>query len=371
MTTLTDQTTSTTTDALTRLDDYRLLGRSGLRVSPLCLGAMTFGTDWGWGSDRETSKTVFDLYAERGGNFIDTANFYTNGTSEKLVGEFIAADRERFVVATKYTLGTRRGDPNAGGNHRKNMMQAVEASLRRLGTEYIDLYWLHAWDYTTPVDEVMRGLDDLVRSGKVFYVGVSDTPAWKVAEANTLAALRGWSRFVALQIVYNLTSRDVERELMPMARELGLAVTPWGPLAGGVLTGKYTREDLERQQQADGGPAPDPFASEQRVLQLTERRLEIAEAVQEIARAIGRSPAQVAINWLCTRPGVTSPILGARRPEQLEDNLAALDFTLDPQHLRRLDEVSAITLGFPHDFLGSPFVGQLIHGGAQVETRMP
>ncbi len=233
-----------------QLDRYRLLGRSGLRVSPLCLGTMTFGTEWGWGADRETSRAIFNAYAERGGNFIDTANFYTKGTSERLVGECMADARERFVLATKFTLNMRPGDPNAGGNHRKCMIQSVEASLRRLNTDYIDLYWLHAWDGTTPVDEVMRGLDDLVRAGKILYVAVSDTPAWKIAQCNTLAELRGWSRFIALQVEYNLALRDVERDLVPMAIELGLGVLPWSPLASGLLSGKYTRADLEKQGNA-------------------------------------------------------------------------------------------------------------------------
>ena len=218
---------------------YKLLGNSGLRVSELCLGTMTFGEDWGWGASKEDSRALFDAYREAGGNFIDTANFYTGGTSERFVGEFIASERDRFVVATKYTLTMRPGDPNASGNHRKNMIQSVEASLRRLGTDYIDLYWLHAWDYLTPVEEVMRGLDDLVRAGKVLYVGVSDTPAWIVSQANTLAALRGWTPFVGLQIEYSLIERTVERELLPMAEAFGLTILAWSPLGSGVLTGKY------------------------------------------------------------------------------------------------------------------------------------
>nr|HMQ54595.1 aldo/keto reductase [Anaerolineae bacterium] len=222
---------------------YKLLGRSGLRVSELALGTMTFGEEWGWGASKEESKKIFDAYAEAGGNFVDTANRYTEGTSEKFVGDFIAADREHFVVATKYTLFMRRDDPNFSGNHRKNMVQALEASLKRLKTDYVDLYWVHAWDYTTPVEEVMRGLDDLVRSGKVLYIGISDTPAWIVSQANTMADLRGWSRFVGLQLRYSLIDRTVERELLPMARALDLGVTPWSVLGSGVLTGKYNQGD--------------------------------------------------------------------------------------------------------------------------------
>ncbi len=354
---------------MTRLDHYRLLGRSGLRISPLCLGAMTFGTEWGWGADRDTCRAIFDIYAEAGGNFIDTANYYTNGTSESFVGEFTGSERDRFVIATKYTLNMQPGNPNAGGNHRKNMAHAVEASLRRLKTDYIDLYWLHMWDFTTPIEEVMRGLDDLVRAGKVLYIGISDTPAWIVARANTIAEMRGWTRFTALQINYSLAMRDAERDLNPMARAMGLGITPWAPLAGGVLTGKYTRDELRAQMTAsDDG---DRLAGDKRPVNLTEAKLDIAEAVCDVARQTDRSPAQVAINWLLRQPGVVSPILGARRIEQITDNLAALDFTLDDEHLARLDEVSEIALGFPHEFLAADFVRQLVHGGVTTETREP
>jgi aryl-alcohol dehydrogenase-like predicted oxidoreductase len=350
-------------ESLCRLDHYRLLGRSGLRVSPLCLGTMTFGTEWGWGADRETSRAIFDAYAERGGNFIDTANFYTNGTSERLVGEFLNGERERFVLATKFTLNMHPGDPNAGGNHRKCMVQSVEASLRRLGTDYIDLYWLHVWDDTTPIDEIMRGLDDLVRAGKIVYIAVSDTPAWRIAQANTLAELRGWSRFIALQVEYNLALRDAERDLVPMALELGLGVLPWSPLASGLLSGKYERSDLDRQRQSDKGADGGTVS---RPLTLSERRIEIAEAVKAVAGEIGRTPAQVALNWLLGRRGVTSPILGARTRAQIEDNLGAAEFTLGAAHRERLDAVSAIELGFPHDFVASAMVRGLITGGATI-----
>ncbi|MBL8658895.1 MAG: aldo/keto reductase [Rhodospirillales bacterium] len=344
------------------LDHYRLLGRSGLRVSPLCLGTMTFGPEWGWGADKETSRAIFNAYVERGGNFIDTANFYTRGTSERLVGEFVADARDRFVLATKFTLNMRPGDPNAGGNQRKCMVQAVEDSLRRLNTDYIDLYWMHAWDGTTPVDEVMRGLDDLVRAGKVLYVAVSDAPAWKIAQANTLAELRGWSRFIALQVEYNLALRDVERDLVPMAVELGLGVLPWSPLASGLLSGKYSRADLEKQR--DDKAKENAGGAVARPITLSDKRLAIADAVKAVADEAGRSAAQVALNWLLTRPGVTSPILGARTVAQIEDNLGALDFALDPAHRERLDGVSAIELGFPHDFLASGMVRGVVGGGA-------
>lgn len=352
---------------LTSLDSYRLLGRSGLRVSPLCLGTMTFGTDWGWGADAETSHAIFRAYTERGGNFIDTANFYTDGSSERIVGECIADERERYVLATKYTLNTRRGDPNAGGNHRKNMIQAVEASLKRLGTDYIDLYWVHAWEYRTPIDEVMRALDDLVRQGKILYVGASDFPAWKVAQANTLAELMGWSRFIGLQVEYSLAMRDIERDLAPMAVEMGLGVTPWSPLAGGLLTGKYTREELERQRQAAG--EHDAFNSSNRLMAADERKLVIVDTVDAVAKEIGRTPAQVALNWTLTRPGVASTILGARRVEQIEDNLGALDFTLDDEQLARLDDASRIELGFPHDFITGGFVDDIVTGGSDIAPQ--
>lgn len=351
--------------AIASLDHYRLLGRSGLRVSPLCLGTMTFGADWGWGADEDTSKEIFDAYVSRGGNFIDTANFYTNGTSEKLVGEFIGPERDRFVLATKYTLNMRHGDPNAGGNHRKNMVRSVEDSLRRLGTDYIDLYWLHAWDFTTPTDEVMRGLDDLVRAGKILNVGASNTPAWKIAQANTLSELMGWSRFVAMQVEYSLAVRDVERELLPMARELGIAVLPWSPLAGGILTGKYSLQDLQNQKAGEDQPW---FGPENRSLLLSERRLQVAEAVTGVAKEIGRTPAQVALNWLFTRDGVVSLIPGARKLDQFADNLAALEFTLDAAHLQALEFASTIELGYPYDDICSEQVRDLIAGGARIES---
>jgi aryl-alcohol dehydrogenase-like predicted oxidoreductase len=329
---------------------FKLLGRSGLRVSELCLGTMTFGEEWGWGASREESRRIFDAFAEAGGNFVDTANRYTEGTSERILGELLASDREHFVLATKYTLFTRRDDPNASGNHRKNMVQALEASLKRLGTGTVDLYWVHAWDFTTAVDEVMRALDDLVRSGKVLHVGISDTPAWVVAQANTLAALRGWSPFVALQVQYSLIERSVERDLLPMARAFDLAVTPWGALGSGVLSGKYNAPGGARGRANRTAPVP-------------ERSLEIAEALGEVARQLGRTPAQVALAWLRQQPGVIVPILGARTLEQLRDNLGCLEVRLGEEHLRRLQEASAIDLGFPHGFLARDFTRDLMFGG--------
>lgn len=356
------------TTPITRLDHYRLLGRSGLRVSPLCLGTMTFGVDWGWGADEAESRSVFERYAASGGNFIDTANFYTGGTSERLVGQFIRADRHRFVVGTKYTLKTAPGDPNAAGNSRKNMMRAVEASLQRLDTDYIDLYWLHAWDFTTPVDELMRAFDDLVRQGKILYLAISDTPAWKIAQCNTFAEAHALCRFITTQVQYNLAMRDVERDIVPMSRELGLGVLPWSPLASGILTGKYTREDMAKERKLIESGNAKFFGDEQRIVGLTEQKLAIAEVAKRIAKECGQSPAQVALNWLLTRPGVTSIILGARTLKQLEDNLGCLDFTLDVEQLEQLEKISAIDLGFPHSMINGPFVRDLVTAGTTLVT---
>ncbi|MBK7985233.1 MAG: aldo/keto reductase [Candidatus Competibacter sp.] len=337
---------------------YKLFGNSGLRVSELCLGAMTFGEEWGWGASKDESRRLFEAFVAAGGNFIDTANHYTNGTSESYVGEFIAAERERFVLATKYTLNGRPDDPNGGGNHRKSMMQAINASLKRLGTDYIDLYWLHAWDFMTPVDEVMRAFDDLVRSGKVLYIGISDAPAWIVSRANTLAELRGWSPFVGLQLQYSLIERTPERDLLPMARALDIAVTAWGPLGGGLLTGKYNPE-ADKSVSTDARYTVSPWGQDL----MSERNLDIAAAVVELAEEIDRTPSQVAINWIRQqRRGVIIPILGARKLSQLQDNLAALDFLLSDEQLRRLDAASAIAPGFPHDFLTREGVRQVIYG---------
>ncbi len=323
---------------------YKLLGRSGLRVSELCLGAMTFGDDAGegWGASREESRRIFDVYIEAGGNFIDTANNYTGGNSERYVGELVARDRDRFVVATKYTAPTRPGDPNSGGNHRKALIQSLDASLKRLGTDYIDLYWVHVWEYLTPVDEVMRALDDMVQAGKVLYVGISDAPAWVVSQANTLADLRGWTPFAGLQIEYSLIQRTVERELVPMANALDLAVLAWGPLGRGLLTGKYSRDGSTSAEHArlSAGDA-----------RLSERNLEIAAVVNEVAAELGARPAQVALAWLRSRPGVVIPIVGARTAPQLEETLGCLDLDLPDDALRRLDEASRVSLGFPHDFV--------------------
>ncbi len=317
---------------------YKLLGNSGLRVSELALGAMTFGTEMGIGVDKAESRQVYDAFRAAGGNFIDTANGYNAGTSETFLGEFMAKERERVVLATKYTLPMRGRDVNAFGNSRKNMMESVHASLKRLNTDYIDLYWVHARDYLTPIEEVMRGLDDLVRQGKVLYVGVSDTPAWVVSQANTLAELRGWTSFVGLQVRYSLLDRSVERELLPMSRALDLGVTPWGILGSGILSGKYNQNpDTKGRAQARG--------------QIDDRSLRIASEVLAIANEIGASATQVAIAWVLRGPALIVPLIGARTLAQLEDNLGCLNLNLTDAHMQRLNEISAINPGFPHDML--------------------
>lgn len=331
--------------------NYKLLGKSGVRVSELALGTMTFGEEWGWGSSKEESKKVFETFADAGGNFIDTANRYTEGTSEKFVGEFIKSDRDHFVIATKYTLFTRHDDPNFSGNHRKNMMRSVEESLQRLDTDYIDLYWLHAWDYTTPVEEVLRGLDDLIRDGKILYIGISDTPAWIVSHANTISELRGWNRFVALQIKYSLLERTVERDLLPMARYFDMAVTAWGALGSGVLTGKYNKKENRNEDRIarSGGPS--------------ETQLKIAEEVLKISNELKVTPSQVALAWTRQQPGLIIPILGARTEKQLKDNLGCLDVELTNDQIKKLDEVSGIEPGFPHEFLEKDSIRDIMFGG--------
>src|SRR5882724_6448868 len=332
---------------------YKLLGKSGLRVSELCLGAMTFGEDWGWGASKDESRQIFDAFVQAGGNFIDTANMYTNGTSEKMVGEFTAKERGRFVIATKYTFPTREHDPNSGGNHRKSMVQSVEQSLANMKLDYIDLLWVHAWDQLTPVEEVMRALDDLVRAGKILYVGVSDYPAWLVARANTLAEFRGWTPFVALQIEYSLIERTPERDLVPMARHYGLSVTPWSPLGGGVLTGKY-----------NNGGAKEARLNDQWQHKRSEHNLGIASKVLEVAKETGRSASQVSLAWLRAQGPDMIPIIGSRKLSQIKDNLACIDLTLTPAQLKKLNEASAIDLGFPHDFLASDMIRNMLYSNS-------
>lgn len=320
---------------------FKLLGKSGLRVSEMCLGTMTFGEAWGWGASLEESRKQVDLFASLGGNFIDTSVNYTNGESETILGQVLEGRREQFVLATKYTL-TRPDstDPNSGGNSRKSMRQAIERSLKRLKTDYVDVLYLHAWDYMTPVEEVMRGLNDLVAQGKVLYVAISDSPAYIAAEANTLAELRGWARFIGLQVPYSLLDRAVERELLPMARHWDMAVMPWGVLEAGILTGKFLTKP-EAATRVDSSN-----------LKLSEKATGVVQTVQTIAAESGHSMAQVAINWVRQNPvAQVIPILGARRVEQLKDNLGALDWQLTADQMERLNTASQIELGFPHDFL--------------------
>lgn len=340
------------------LDRYLTLGHSGLRVSPFCLGAMTFGEDWGWGSDVAVSEAILSRYLERGGNFIDTANAYTKGHSETIIGDYLRngnVDRDRVVIATKFFANLYPGDPNGGGASRKSLTAACEQSLRRLKTDYIDLYWMHLWDRFTPIEETMRALDDLVRAGKVRYIGFSDTPAWKTAQAHVLAQFRGWTPLVALQIEYSLIERTVEGELMPLAREFGLGVAPWSPLRGGVLTGKYTRENAQTANPERGARV---------TAYLSEETFVIIDEVVRIATALGTTPAAVALAWLQAKPGVTSTIIGARTMDQLEQNLAGLDVTLDTEQMEALDKVSEPPLAFPMGFLQS--ASMIMHAGATV-----
>jgi aryl-alcohol dehydrogenase-like predicted oxidoreductase len=339
--------------------NYQLLGRSGLRVSDLCLGTMTFGEDWGWGAPKEEAKKIYDAFREAGGNFIDTANLYTQGTSERFVGEFIASHRAEVVLATKYTNTAPGKDANAGGNQRKNMVQALEASLKRLGTDYVDLYWLHAWDQITPAEEVMRAFDDLVRAGKILYAGISDAPAWVVAKSNTLAELRGWTRYVGLQIEYSLLERTVERELIPVAKDQEMTVLAWSPLRSGLLTGKY----LAEIKGAGGSDARLNSEMMKDFATIDETGQRTVREVVAVAKEIGVTAAQVALVWLRHRPVPVIPIIGARKLAQLEDNLKSLEVTLSAGHLRRLDEVSAVPMGFPNDFLKAEMVRTFLFGG--------
>ena len=339
------------------LDHYVTLGRSGLRVSPLCLGAMTFGEDLGWGTPVKESEQIIDRFLELGGNFIDTANFYTKSHSEKIIGDHIGRHKEkrdRLVIATKFSGNLYPGDPNGGGSSRKSIVAACEQSLRRLQTDYIDLYWLHNWDMHTPIEETMAALEDLVRAGKVRYLGVSDTPAWKVTEANVTARFRGWSAFVGLQIEYSLLERTVEQELMPMAKELGLGVTPWSPLKSGLLSGKYTRKSAKTQQ----GRAA--FMGHL----LNERTFALVDELEKIAKAHHTTVARVALAWLVAQPGVTSTILGARTLAQLEDNVKALEITLSAEDLALLDKQTRPVLGFPANM--APMFPAIHNGGTTV-----
>jgi aryl-alcohol dehydrogenase-like predicted oxidoreductase len=345
---------------------YRLLGRSGLRVSEVGLGAMTF-SDRGlsWGASPEESRAIFSAFADAGGTFVDTANIYgdvidgQDHASERVLADLIAADREHFVVATKYTSSNTR-DISRSGNSFKAMRQTVDAGLRALRTDYIDLLWLHTWDGTTPIDEILRAATQLVTAGKILYFGLSDTPAWVVSAAATLADAHGWTPPVAIQVQYNLAERTVEQELLPMAQTFDLGVAAWSPLAAGFLTGKYTRPGGtgdsagDRFSDANWGAVSDTAADPRRLL---------AETVDAIADELGRPSAHVALAWLRQRPGVVVPIIGARRRDQMVDNLGCLDLTLDAKHIRRLNEVSTPSLGFPQGFLSTATVRRFSTSG--------
>ncbi len=336
--------------------NYKLLGKSGLRVSELCLGTMGFGTEWNWGCDKQLSQQIFDAYANAGGNFIDTANRYTEGTSEKFVGDFIAKDRDHFVVATKYSLRDRGGDLNFVGNHRKNMMRSVKDSLWRLNTDYIDLLWVHAWDGWTPTEEIMKGLEDLITRGLVHYIGISDTPAWVVSQANTMAQLRGWNQFVGLQIEYSLLQRTVEAELMPMAKAFGMTVTPWAPLGGGALTGKYLKGDKGRLPESS--------------IRLGDRATVIAQKVVEVATQLGVSASQLAINWTRQHKNQSViPIVGATKVSQVEDVLGCLNFEIPADAMAQLNEASKVELPFPQKFLTEGTVLDVLYGGMKDKLK--
>ncbi|WP_137931153.1 aldo/keto reductase [Mesorhizobium comanense] len=330
---------------------YYTLGNSGLRVSRLALGTMTFGTEWGWGADRKTARAIFETYVQAGGNFFDTADLYTNGTAETWLGEFVAERglRDKAVIATKFTMNSNPGNPNAGGNGRKNIMRAVDASLKRLGTDYIDLYLMHIWDRLTPAEEVLRTLDDLVRAGKIRHIGLSDVPAWYAGRAQTIAELRGYEPVSALQLEYSLTERAIEHEFVPFGTRHGAGIMVWSPLASGLLSGKY------RPTQDGNAGRLDGFRNTTHpgFRKFSERNWAIVAELEKVAAELGRSMAQVAVNWAATQPGVASVILGATNLSQMEDNLAALDFTIPAALRQRLDEVSHAPAPFPHSYFGS------------------
>jgi len=345
------------------LNHFRLLGHSGLRVSPLCLGTMTFGTNW---KDfytgeitKEEAEKIFDAYIAAGGNFIDTANAYQNGQSEEWLGEWIEEKglRDDVVIATKYSLPVKVGSPNMGGNQRASMMRNIEKSLRRLRTHFIDVYYLHVWDFCTPVEEIMRGLNDLVSSGKVHYLGISDTPGWRVAQMNTLARERGWSEFVCYQGRYHLGERDIERDIMPMCKELGLGFVSWGILGQGKYTGRFKRGEKDEGQNGRKG------------IKMTEKDYDIAEVVVAIAEEVGRTPSQVCIAWMLSQPN-NFPLLGVRSLSQFEDNLSSMSLKLTEDQIERINKVATIDLGFPHIFIGTSIeTSPWLKSGGIIETK--
>jgi aryl-alcohol dehydrogenase-like predicted oxidoreductase len=347
---------------------YYTLGKTGLRVSRLAFGAMTFGTDWGFGADKATSQSMFDRYLETGGNFIDTAEGYINGLSEQWLGEFVRARgvRDRLVISTKYSFGTEPGNPNSAGNGRKNLLRAVEGSLRRLGTDYIDLYLLHAWDQVTPPDEVLRTFDDLVRAGKVRHFGLSNVPAWYASRMQTIAELRGLEPVSALQMEYSLVERRLEFEFSRLATDYGAGIMAWSPLGSGLLSGKY-RPGTDGKY-GEGRLETMKNAGNPTMFKFTERNFAIVAELERVANEVGRPMAQVALNWVVNRPGVATVILGATKLSQLNDNLQALDFDLPAGLRARLDDVSAPKAPYPYTFF-EPALQSRIHGGAAVGDK--
>ena len=347
---------------------YYTLGNSGLRVSRLALGTMSFGDDWGWGADESSSRQLFDQFLEAGGNFIDTADLYTNGNSEKMLGQFVkdSNSRDRVVIATKFSYNAEPGNPNAGGNGRKNIMRAVEGSLQRLGTDYIDLYILHTWDTVTPAAEVMRTMDDLVRSGKVRHVGLSDVPAWYAAQAQTIAHERHLEPLSTLQLEYSLAERNIEFEFADLAQHLGMGIMVWSPLASGLLSGKY--KPSKGGPEGDGRLAALADSGNPAFNKFTEKNWEIVEELEKVASELGRSMAQVAVNWVANRPGVASVLVGATKLHQLEDNLGALEFEIPAELRQRLDAVSQPETRFPYTFFGNE-LQSMIHGGTTVADK--
>ena len=351
------------------INHYYTLGRSGLRVSRLALGTMTFGTEWGWGADKDAARTMFDRYVEAGGNFIDTADVYTQGTSETWLGEFIAARglRDKLVLATKFSHPVDPGNPNACGNGRLHIVRAVEASLKRLATDHIDLYFLHTWDQVTPVDEVMRALDDLVRAGKVRHIGLSDVPAWYASRAQALAEFRGWEPVCAMQLEYSLVERQIEFEFTRLATDHGMGLVAWSPLASGLLSGKYRAGDAQATM-AEGRLKTNLGRASPMFDRLTERNWSVVAELETVAKEAGRTMAQVAIQWVARRPGVGAVILGATRLAQLEETMAALDVELPGELLARLDAASAPPPRFPYT-LFTPEFQRSLHGGARIGDK--
>ncbi|MBS1660156.1 MAG: aldo/keto reductase [Bacteroidetes bacterium] len=343
---------------------YKTLGKSGLKVSPLCLGAMTFGEDWGWGASVDETTRMINTYIEKGGNFIDTANIYTNNHSEKIIGDVVGKNsslRTQMVIATKFANNVFPGNPNTGGTGNKSLQTNLEHSLRRLQTDYIDLFWIHSWDFLTPMEETMRSLDNAVKAGKIRYIGVSDAPAWKIAQAQTAACFKDWAPFIGLQIEYSLLQRTVEDELVPMALELGLGITPWSPLKGGLLSGKYTRENA--------GRASGRLQTRNGDVQLTEQQLNIIDQLQKIAKTHNTTPAAVALSWVNNKPGVTSTIIGVRNVKQLEDNIAATDIHLTTEEVASLDALSTPPKTFLAEY--KDMIPMLQHGGITINGFKP